>query len=131
MQVHGSPYDATGSTFIVEMHDGVWGAGGFDRLAAPELPPGRSDEASIERIRELFAGVLGGHAVHANNSKWISFGTLRCESWRNGNVILLGDAAHTAHFSIGSGAKLAMEGALAPAACPHPHPPPHPALPPH
>jgi anthraniloyl-CoA monooxygenase len=117
MQVHGYPYDATGSTFIVEMHDAVWRAAGFDRLAGPDLPPGRSDEGSIEKIRELFRGVLDGHAVQANNSRWISFGTLRCGSWRNGNVILLGDAAHTAHFSIGSGTKLAMEDALALAAC--------------
>jgi anthraniloyl-CoA monooxygenase len=122
MQVHGYPYDATGSTFIVEMHDAVWRAAGFDRLAGPDLPPGRSDEGSIEKIRELFRGVLDGHAVHANNSRWISFGTLRCGSWRNGNVILLGDAAHTAHFSIGSGTKLAMEDALALAACLHEQP---------
>jgi anthraniloyl-CoA monooxygenase len=117
MQVHGYPYDATGSTFIVEMHDSVWREAGFGRLSPPDLPPGRSDDASIARIRELFAAVLDGHAVHANNSKWIRFGTLRCESWRHGNVILLGDAAHTAHFSIGSGTKLAMEDALALAAC--------------
>jgi anthraniloyl-CoA monooxygenase len=118
MQVHGYPYDATGSTFIVEMHDSVWRKAGFGRLAASQsLPPGRSDEASIAKIRELFAGVLDGHAVQANNSRWISFGTLRCESWRHGNVVLLGDAAHTAHFSIGSGTKLAMEDALALAAC--------------
>ena len=117
MQIHGYPYDATGSTFIVEMHDQVWRDAGFAALAPQVLPPGTSDEASIEKIRELFAGVLGGHAVHANNSKWISFGTLRCASWRHGNVILLGDAAHTAHFSIGSGTKLAMEDALALAAC--------------
>ena len=125
MQIHGYPYDATGSTFIVEMHDSVWSAAGFDRLAPPDppgLPPGRSDEVSIERIRDLFASVLRGHAVHANNSKWISFGTLRCASWRHGNVILLGDAAHTAHFSIGSGTKLAMEDALALAASLHEQP---------
>jgi anthraniloyl-CoA monooxygenase len=119
MQIHGYPYDAAGSTFIVEMHDSVWRAAGF---SAPPLPPGRSDEDSIERIRSLFGGILRGHAVHANNSKWISFGTLRCGSWRHGNVILLGDAAHTAHFSIGSGTKLAMEDALALAACLHEHP---------
>ncbi|HEY2688949.1 MAG TPA: bifunctional salicylyl-CoA 5-hydroxylase/oxidoreductase [Streptosporangiaceae bacterium] len=122
MQIHGYPYDATGSTFIVEMHDSVWEAAGFGRIAPAQLPPGVSDEASIGRIRELFAHVLDGHAVHANNSKWISFGTLRCQSWRSGNVILLGDAAHTAHFSIGSGTKLAMEDALALAACLHEQP---------
>jgi anthraniloyl-CoA monooxygenase len=122
MQVHGYPYDATGSTFIVEMHDSVWRAAGFGELArAAELAPGESDHASIERIRELLGGVLGGHRVHANNSRWISFGTLRCASWRHGNVVLLGDAAHTAHFSIGSGTKLAMEDGLALAACLHEH----------
>jgi anthraniloyl-CoA monooxygenase len=123
MQIHGYPYDATGSTFIVEMHEDVWRAAGFAELsaAAGTLPPGASDEASIERIREMFAKVLDGHAVHANNSKWISFGTLRCATWRHENVILLGDAAHTAHFSIGSGTKLAMEDALALAACLHEH----------
>ena len=123
MQIHGYPYDAAGSTFIVEMHDAVWRAAGFGSLAArfdaAGLPPGASDEASIARIRELLRGILRGHAVHANNSRWISFGTLRCDAWRHGNVILLGDAAHTAHFSIGSGTKLAMEDALALAACLH------------
>ncbi len=122
MQIHGYPYDATGSTFIVEMHDDVWRAAGFDRLAADDLPPGHSDEASIGRIRELFADVLAGHAVHANNSRWISFATVRCERWRHRNIVLLGDAAHTAHFSIGSGTKLAMEDALALAACLHEQP---------
>src|SRR6266699_5465994 len=116
MQVHGYPYDASGSTFIVEMHDSVWRAAGFGELAAAALAPGQSDTRSIARIRELLGSVLDGHQVHANNSRWISFATLRCESWRHGNVVLLGDAAHTAHFSIGSGTKLAMEDALALAA---------------
>jgi anthraniloyl-CoA monooxygenase len=122
MQIHGYPYDATGSTFIVEMHDEVWRRAGFDRRDARDLAPGESDEESIARIRELFADVLDGHAVHANNSKWISFTTVRNESWVHGNVVLLGDAAHTAHFSIGSGTKLAMEDALALAACLHENP---------
>ena len=121
MQIHGYPYDATGSTFIVEMHDDVWQAAGFGQLAAAELAPGESDEASVQRIGELFADVLGGHRLLANNSRWLSFGTLRCGSWRDGNVVLIGDAAHTAHFSIGSGTKLAMEDALALAACLHEH----------
>jgi anthraniloyl-CoA monooxygenase len=121
MQVHGYPYDATGSTFIVEMHESVWQAAGFAGLARRDLLPGESDEASIELIRELLGGVLAGHEIQANNSRWISFGTLRCESWRHGSVVLIGDAAHTAHFSIGSGTKLAMEDALALAACLHEH----------
>ena len=117
LQVHGYPYDATGSTFIVEMHSDVWAAAGFAGIAPASLPPGQSDEASIARIRDLLGHILGDHAIEANNSKWISFGTLRCQSWRHANVVLLGDAAHTAHFSIGSGTKLAMEDALALAAC--------------
>ena len=119
MQVHGYPYDATGSTFIVEMHDDVWRAAGFEEMARSDLPPGASDEASIARIRSLFSDILCGRALHANNSKWISFTTVRNQSWRHENVVLIGDAAHTAHFSIGSGTKLAMEDALALAACLH------------
>jgi len=117
MQVHGYPYDATGSTFIVEMHEQVWAKAGFAGLAPVSLAPGQSDQASIARIIELLGHIIGDHALDANNSKWISFGTLRCRSWRHHNVVLLGDAAHTAHFSIGSGTKLAMEDALALAAC--------------
>jgi anthraniloyl-CoA monooxygenase len=119
MQIHGYPYDATGSTFIVEMHDDVWHRAGFGEMSAPALGPGQSDEASIKRVKELFADILDGHEVQANNSKWIGFTTIRNESWRHGNIVLLGDAAHTAHFSIGSGTKLAMEDALALAACLH------------
>ncbi len=117
MQVHGYPYDATGSTFIVEMHEQVWAKAGFAGLAPAGLAPGQSDEASIAKMIDLLGHIIGDHAIEANNSKWISFGTLRCSSWRNHNVVLLGDAAHTAHFSIGSGTKLAMEDALALAAC--------------
>ena len=88
------------------------------------LPPGRSDEASIEIIRGLCAGVLGGPGAggtidDGNNSRWVNFTTVRCARWQHGNVVLIGDAAHTAHFSIGSGTKLAMEDALALAACLH------------
>ncbi len=85
------------------------------------FPPGVSDEESIARVAEIFADELGGHEVLSNNSKWLSFTTVRNERWHDGNVVLLGDAAHTAHFSIGSGTKLAMEDALALAACLHEH----------
>ncbi len=122
MQAHAYPYDTTGSTFIVEMHDDVWQRAGFATLAAEGLRPGESDHASIGRVREIFADLLDGHDVHANNSKWISFTTVRNERWSAGNVVLLGDAAHTAHFSIGSGTKLALEDALALAACLHEEP---------
>ncbi len=116
MQIHAYPYDATGSTFIVEMNSSVWAAAGF---ADPALLPGESDWESIGRVRELFADLLDGYEVMANNSKWVSFTTVRNETWRHRNVVMLGDAAHTAHFSIGSGTKLAMEDALALAACLH------------
>jgi anthraniloyl-CoA monooxygenase len=124
MQIHAYPYSATRSTFIPEMHERVWRAAGLDRLAAlaGELPPGRSDTAGVARCAELFAEVLGGHRLLANNSKWIRFPTVRTRTWRQGNVVLLGDAAHTAHFTIGSGTKLAMEDALALAACLHERP---------
>ncbi len=124
MQIHGYPYDDHGSTFIVEMTSAVWEKAGFAELADRPWAPGESDERSIERIQELFADVLGGHEVMANNSRWISFTTVRNEHWVHaedgkGSVVILGDAAHTAHFSIGSGTKLAMEDALALAACLH------------
>jgi anthraniloyl-CoA monooxygenase len=131
MQVHGYPYSESASTFILEVHEDVWRRAGFGPAAerAAGLPPGHSDEASIAMIRELCAGVLGGpgaggpgaggHSLSANNSRWTTFTTVRCRTWRHGNVVLLGDAAHTAHFSIGSGTKLAMEDALALAACLH------------
>jgi anthraniloyl-CoA monooxygenase len=119
MQIHGYPYSADASTFILEVHEDVWQRAGFAAIAPDSLPPGHSDERSIDLIRALCADVLGKHQVFANNSKWTSFSTVRCDTWRHKNVILLGDAAHTAHFSIGSGTKLAMEDALAMAACLH------------
>ena len=121
MQVHGYPYSEQASTFILEMHEDVWQRAGFGSCAelAAGLPPGQSDEASVELIRALCADVLGGHQLFANNSRWTAFTTVRCRTWRHQNVVLLGDAAHTAHFSIGSGTKLAMEDALALAACLH------------
>jgi anthraniloyl-CoA monooxygenase len=117
MQIHGYPYSRDASTFILEMHDDVWERAGF---STPDgLLPGQNDEKSIELIRELCAEVLGDHTIVGNNSKWTNFATVRCATWRHENVVLLGDAAHTAHFSIGSGTKLAMEDALALAACLH------------
>ena len=122
MQIHGYPYSAAGSTFIVEMHEQVWRAAGFDKTEQDDFPPGASDEYAIGRIREIFADELRGHQILTNNSKWLNFRTVRNARWHDGNVVLLGDAAHTAHFSIGSGTKLAMEDALALAACLHEHP---------
>ena len=119
MQMHGYPFDEHGSTFIVEMNDEVWRRAGFESNDAGNFAPGESDEKSIATVRELFADVLDGHEVLANNSRWLSFTTVRNEHWVHDNVVLLGDSAHTAHFSIGSGTKLAMEDALSLAACLH------------
>ncbi len=101
------------STFIVETGEETWRAAGLDAVPAGSLAPGVSDERSVQFARELFADALEGHELYANNSKWINFVTVRNRCWRSGNVVLLGDAAHTAHFSIGSGTKLAMEDAVA------------------
>ncbi|OJF11149.1 bifunctional salicylyl-CoA 5-hydroxylase/oxidoreductase [Couchioplanes caeruleus] len=122
MQIHGYPYSASGSTFIVEMHEDVWRRAGFDATEGVALPPGASDEHAVEKIKAIFAGELAGHEVLTNNSKWLNFTTVRNRRWHDRNVVLLGDAAHTAHFSIGSGTKLAMEDALALAACLHERP---------
>lgn len=121
MQIHSYPYSDSGSTFIVEMAEDVWRRAGFDATEGTEFPPGVSDEQAVARIREIFAEELAGHALLTNNSKWLNFTTVRNERWHHRNVVLLGDAAHTAHFSIGSGTKLAMEDALALAACLHEH----------
>jgi anthraniloyl-CoA monooxygenase len=111
-QLHCYPFDDTMSTFIVETDEATWRRAGLDASEALRLAPGESDEASIDFVRETFADVLDGHRVLANNSKWLNFHTVRNEHWHDGNVVLLGDAAHTAHFSIGSGTKLAMEDAI-------------------
>ncbi|MEU6539955.1 bifunctional salicylyl-CoA 5-hydroxylase/oxidoreductase [Streptomyces sp. NPDC047000] len=117
VQVHGYPYSDGGSTFIVEMHEDVWRRAGFDATEETPFAPGVSDEQAVARLRDLFAEELAGHRLLANNSKWLDFTTVRNTRWHHGNLVLIGDAAHTAHFSIGSGTKLAMEDALALAAC--------------
>ena len=112
-QAHAYPYDSTMSTFIVETHEDVWRRAGLDSLTPGVLGPGESDLASVDFCSRLFASALDGHSLVASNSRWINFVTVRNRRWCAENVVLLGDAAHTAHFSIGSGTKLAMEDAVA------------------
>ncbi|MFE5024995.1 bifunctional salicylyl-CoA 5-hydroxylase/oxidoreductase [Streptomyces sp. NPDC056656] len=108
MQLHGYPYSASDSTVIVEMREEVWRAAGFDGLDVRE---------SVERCAKIFTEALGGRGLRSNKSAWTAFRTVVNETWSHGNVVLVGDSAHTAHFSIGSGTKLAVEDALALAAC--------------
>jgi anthraniloyl-CoA monooxygenase len=108
MQLHGYPFAADASTVIVEMREEVWRAAGFDTC---------DEQQSTERCAKVFAEVLGGRPLLGNSSAWTAFRTVVNDRWSHGNIVLLGDAAHTAHFSIGSGTKLAVEDALALAAC--------------
>ncbi|WP_338673537.1 bifunctional salicylyl-CoA 5-hydroxylase/oxidoreductase [Streptomyces sp. SCSIO 30461] len=108
MQLHGYPYASAESTVIVEMREEVWRAAGLDEC---------DEQQSAERCAKIFADALGGRSLRGNKSAWIAFRTVVNEHWSHGSTVLLGDAAHTAHFSIGSGTKLAVEDALALAAC--------------
>ena len=122
VQAHAYPYSRTMSTFIVELAEDSWRRSGQVDSTDRSWRPGESDGAGIEFCSEVFRANLGGAPLLGNNSRWIRFPTVRTRCWRDGNVILLGDAAHTAHFSIGSGTKLAMEDALALVACLHENP---------
>jgi len=106
---HGYRFAPDCSTFIVECSEETWCNFGFDRM---------SQDESILACETLFARYLDGHRLQSNASHlvgsaaWLNFRRIKCERWNAGNVILLGDAAHTAHFSIGSGTKLALEDAI-------------------
>jgi anthraniloyl-CoA monooxygenase len=113
-QAHAYRFDATHSTFIVETPEEVWAKAGLDRM---------EKEESIAFCEKLFAKVLDGHPLLSNaahlrgSSQWIRFPRVVCDHWvhrlEGGTpVVLMGDAAHTAHFSIGSGTKLALEDAI-------------------
>src|SRR5712692_3534417 len=100
---HSYKFDRTTSTFIVECDPVTWNRAGFARM---------SDEDTRAYLAEVFARDLKGHPLLSNNSKWINFVLVKNAHWSFENVVLLGDALHTAHFSIGSGTKLAMEDAI-------------------
>jgi anthraniloyl-CoA monooxygenase len=101
---HSYKFDARTSTFIVECDRRTWDAAGF---------ASKSDDETRAYLEEVFAKDLNGHELLSNNSKWINFLLVRNARWSVENVVLLGDALHTAHFSIGSGTKLALEDAVA------------------
>ena len=106
-RVHAYRYHDEGSTFIVECRDETWRNAGFCDA---------DQDQTIETLSELFADELAGSKLIKNRSIWRNFPTVRCGKWWStspaGNVVLVGDAAHTAHFSIGSGTKLAMEDVI-------------------
>jgi anthraniloyl-CoA monooxygenase len=103
-RVHAYQYEKGLSTFIVECSEATWRSAGMDRA---------DEAATAAHVERLFADHLKGHGVLTNKSIWRRFPTVRNARWHHENVVLLGDAAHTAHFSIGSGTKLAMEDAIA------------------
>ncbi|PKR51803.1 bifunctional salicylyl-CoA 5-hydroxylase/oxidoreductase [Thalassospira marina] len=106
---HAYQFDDETATFIVECSEETWAAYGFGEM---------TKEQSIATCEEIFAKHLGGHALmsnanHIRGSAWLSFPRVLCKSWSHENIVLMGDAAATAHFSIGSGTKLALESAIA------------------
>jgi 2-polyprenyl-6-methoxyphenol hydroxylase-like FAD-dependent oxidoreductase len=117
--VHGYPIGNGVSTFIVETDEPSWRAAGLDGFDVSQ-PPGLSDEVTRAYLERLFAGQIDGGPLLVNNSRWGNFRTWRTQRWRHRvgrtALALLGDAAHTAHFSVGSGTKMAMEDAIALAA---------------
>jgi anthraniloyl-CoA monooxygenase len=108
-QIHAYQFSSDLSTVIVETREETWAAHGLDRATTAE---------SIAFCEALFAPYLDSHrlqsnANHLRGRAWLNFNRVSCQRWHHGRIVLLGDAAHTAHFSIGSGTKLAMEDAIA------------------
>lgn len=103
-RVHAYQFDADHGTFIVETTEACWKSAGL---------AGASEDDTIAFCEKLFAEELQGHKLLKSRALWRSFPTVRNECWSFDRVALIGDAAHTAHFSVGSGTKLAMEDAIA------------------
>ena len=106
---HAYQFDDDTATFIVETSPETFDAFGFAEM---------SQQESITTCERIFAAHLGGHSLmsnanHIRGSAWINFPRVLCENWHHENIVLMGDAAATAHFSIGSGTKLALESAIA------------------
>jgi anthraniloyl-CoA monooxygenase len=103
-RVHAYRFQPQGSTFIAECTEETWRRAGFKTA---------DEDGTIAILERLFAEELGPHRLIKNRSIWRNFPVVRCQRWHAGNVVIVGDAAHTAHFSIGSGTKLAMEDCIA------------------
>ncbi|MFE7802103.1 FAD-dependent monooxygenase [Nocardia sp. NPDC057440] len=123
---HAYPIGSGLSTFIVETDEDTWRRAGLDGFNV-SAPQGESDLVTQRYLEELFADQIDGHQLVANNSRWANFRTRRTERWythapHGTPVVFLGDAVHTAHFSVGSGTKMAMEDAAVLARTVHEHP---------
>ena len=101
---HCYQYEEDRSTWIIETDEATWKNFGFDV---------KDEAAMLETVERVFAGELDGHKLIPNRSVWRNFPTITNKTWVKGNAVLIGDAKATAHFSIGSGTKLAMEDAIA------------------
>jgi 2-polyprenyl-6-methoxyphenol hydroxylase-like FAD-dependent oxidoreductase len=101
------------STFVVECDPATWERAGFASM---------NESQTLEYCEKVFAATLGGHRLVSNKSVWRNFPNLRNQRWCSGNAVLIGDALRTAHFSIGSGTRLAMEDAIALAKALREHP---------
>ncbi len=107
--VHAYQFEPETATFIVECSEQTWRASGFDTMG---------QDKTIAALERIFAQHLGGHSLmsnarHLRGSAWLNFNRILCERWSHGNIVLMGDSAATAHFSVGSGTKLALESAIA------------------
>lgn len=109
---HAYPYAEDRSTFLIEADEETWHAGGLAGLDAA-TPAGATDTASVRILESAFSEELRGRRLLTNRTRWSRFTTLSLETWSFGNTVLLGDAAHTAHYTLGSGTKLALEDAIA------------------
>lgn len=109
---HAYPFSKELSTFIVETDESTWRQSGMDQTDVATLSVGETDLAALDYCQDLFEDSLTGESLVGNASRWMRFPTIRNESWSAlGRIVILGDAAHTAHFSVGSGTKMAMEDA--------------------
>ena len=102
-QAHCYPYDESRSTMVLLISEETWQRAGLDEL---------DEQGSLELCEGVFGEDLQGHRMLSNRSVWINFPWVQCRSWHADNLVILGDAAHTAHWSIGSGTKLALEDAI-------------------
>jgi anthraniloyl-CoA monooxygenase len=109
--IHGYPYAEELSTLGVEADIETWRRAGMDTATA-RTPLPESDAFSLDYLQKAFADALGGAELLGNRSRWMHFRTVSLPRWHHENVVLIGDAAHTAHYSVGSGTKMALEDAI-------------------